>query len=200
MKITEKIQFKKPEISQLKKNIKAIDRKSKIVMVWCFQIIVTLALASTIALLFFQSVTIQESSMEPTIKIGEKYFMNRAIYKVKAPKRGDLIVFTTGSGDNTALHVRRVIGLPGEMIQIVDGKILINGQVYNEEQDFPVIKNPGLASGVVTLQNGEYFVLGDNRNKSEDSRYGDIGTVNKRYILGKLWFCISPLEEIGFTF
>lgn len=165
---------------------------------WFFEIAVTLAFAALTAIAMFQSVTMQESSMEPTLSVGNRYFMNRAIYKISEPERGDIIVFKTNASDDAALHIRRVIGLPGETIQIVGGRILINGETYKEGRDFPSISNPGLAESPVTLESGEYFVLGDNRNNSEDSRYGDIGLVKKRYIVGKLWFTISPVKEIGF--
>ena len=141
---------------------------------------------------------LEESSMEPTISVGDRYFMNRVIYRVSSPKRGDVIVFRTNASDDAALHIRRVIGLPGETVQIVDGQILINGETYKEGRDFPVISNPGMASSPVTLESGEYFVLGDNRNNSEDSRYGSIGKVNKKYITGKLWFKLFPVKSIGF--
>ena len=126
-------------------------------------------------------------------------FVNKLAYKASSPKRGDLIVFRTNASDDAALHIRRVIGLPGETVQITGGRILINGEVYNEGKDFPMITNPGLAATAVTLESGEYFVLGDNRNNSEDSRYADIGMVRKRYIVGKIWFTCSPFEKLGFT-
>ena len=75
---------------------------------------------------------------------------------------------------------------------------MINGEVYNENKNFPEISNAGLASDGVSLESGEYFVLGDNRNNSEDSRYGDIGNINKKYIVGKVWFVISPKDKFGF--
>ena len=124
-------------------------------------------------------------------------FVNKLAYKASSPKRGDIIVFRTNASDDAALHIRRVIGLPGETIQIVNGRILINGETYKEGKDFPTINNPGMAANAITLEAGEYFVLGDNRNNSEDSRYGDIGRVNKKYITGKLWFQISPKKDIG---
>lgn len=163
-----------------------------------FEIAVTLAFAALVAITMFQSVTMQESSMEPTLSVGDRFFMNRIIYRVSSPERGDIIVFRTNASDEAALHIRRVIGLPGETIQIVDGQILINGETYKEGRDFPVISNPGTAANPITLESGEYFVLGDNRNNSEDSRYGDIGIVNKRYISGKLWFTCYPVKKIGF--
>lgn len=174
------------------------DKKVRGALRLVFEIIVTLAFAALVGIAMFQSVTMQESSMEPTISVGDRYFMNRVIYRVSSPKRGDVIVFRTNASDDAALHIRRVIGLPGETVQIVDGQILINGETYKEGRDFPVISNPGMASSPVTLESGEYFVLGDNRNNSEDSRYGSIGKVNKKYITGKLWFKLFPVKSIGF--
>lgn len=165
---------------------------------WIFEIAVTLVFAAMVAVLMFQTVTMQESSMEPTLAVGERFFMNRAIYKVSSPKRGDIIVFRTNASDDAALHIRRVIGLPGETILIRNGRIYIDGEEYKEKDSYPEISNPGLAENGVTLKSGEYFVLGDNRNNSEDSRYADIGMVKKRYIVGKLWFICSPLDKAGF--
>lgn len=91
-----------------------------------------------------------------------------------------------------------MIGLPGETVQISNGAVLINGEVYNENKNFPEISNAGLASDGVSLESGEYFVLGDNRNNSEDSRYGDIGNINKKYIVGKVWFVISRKINLDF--
>ena len=163
-----------------------------------FEIAVTLAFAALVAIAMFQSVTMQESSMEPTLSVGDRFFINRVIYRVSSPQRGDIIVFRTNASDEAALHIRRVIGLPGETVQIGDGRILINGETYKEGRDFPTISNAGLAASPITLEAGEYFVLGDNRNNSEDSRYGDIGIVKKKYISGKLWFTCYPVKKIGF--
>lgn len=173
------------------------DKKVRNVVRWVFEIAVTLAFAALVAIMLFQSVTMQESSMEPTLAVGDRFFVNRIVYKISSPERGDIIVFRTNASDDAALRIRRVVGLPGETIQIVDGQILINGETYKEGKDFPTISNPGMAANAITLNSGEYFVLGDNRNNSEDSRYGDIGKVNKKYITGKLWFQIAPVKEMG---
>ncbi len=172
--------------------------KVRYVMRLLFEIAVTLAFAALVAIVMFQSVTMQESAMEPTISVGDKFFMNRAVYQLSDPKRGDIIVFKTNASDDAALHIRRIIGLPGETIQISGGQILIDGKTYREGKDFPAISNPGAAQNPITLESNEYFVLGDNRNNSEDSRYGDIGMVKKRYIVGKLWFTVSPMKKFGF--
>lgn len=186
-----------PKIQEAKEKLE--DEKVRGFMRWGFEIVVTLVLAAMVGIMLFQTVTMQESSMEPTIAVGDRFFINRVVYKFSSPKRGDLIVFRTNASDDAALHIRRVIGLPGETIQISGGRILIDGEAYKEGKDFPMISNPGLVSGSITLESGEYFVLGDNRNNSEDSRYADIGMVKKRYIAGKIWFTCAPFEKLGFT-
>lgn len=186
-----------PKIQEAKEKLE--DEKVRGFMRWVFESVVTLVLAAMVGIMLFQTVTMQESSMEPTIAVGDRFFINRVVYKFSSPKRGDLIVFRTNASDDAALHIRRVIGLPGETIQISGGRILIDGEAYKEGKDFPMISNPGLASSSITLESGEYFVLGDNRNNSEDSRYADIGMVKKRYIAGKIWFTCAPFEKLGFT-
>ena len=136
--------------------------------------------------------------MEPTYSVGQKFFVNRALYKIKSPKRGDVIVFKTSASDDAALHIRRVIGLPGETVQIKEGQIYINGNVYEENGAYQEIADGGLADSAITLESGECFVLGDNRNNSEDSRFSDIGNISKKYIVGKIWFTVSPKSKIGF--
>ena len=104
--------------------------------------------------------------MEPTIEVGDSFFMNRVIYKFSSPKRGDIIVFRDGCPATTRRFISgRVIGLPGETILIRNGKIYIDGEEYMESGNYPAVTNPGLAENGVTLNSGEYFVLGDNRKQ-----------------------------------
>ena len=79
------------------------------------------------------------------------------------------------------------------------GEIYIDGEEYEEDGDLPQITNPGLAENGVKLGSEEYFVLGDNRNNSEDSRFAEVQNVDKKYIEGKVWFCIYPADKIGFV-
>ena len=185
-----------PKIQEAKEKLE--DEKVRGFMRWVFEIVVTLVLAAMVGIMLFQTVTMQESSMEPTIEVGDRFFINRVIYKFSSPKRGDLIVFRTNASDDAALHIRRVIGLPGETIQISGGRILIDGEVYKEGKDFPMISNPGLASSSITLESGEYFVLGDNRNNSSDSRDPSVGIIQKKDIIGRAWLQIYPFDEFGF--
>ena len=164
----------------------------------CFEIIAAFLLGALVSVCLFQSVTMQESSMEPTLAVGQKFFVNRLGYRISEPKRGDIVVYKTSASDDAALHIHRIIGLPGETVQIVGGRVLINGGNLKETGDYPSISNAGLAASPLTLESGEYFVLGDNRNNSEDSRYGDIGVINSKYIVGKLWFRMSPVTALGF--
>ena len=174
------------------------DDRTRGIVKWVFEIIVTLVFAVLVAISAFQTVTLQESAMEPTYSVGQKFFVNRALYKIKSPKRGDVMVFKTSASDDAALHIRRVIGLPGETVQIKEGQIYINGNVYEENGAYQEIADGGLADSAITLESGEYFVLGDNRNNSEDSRFSDIGNISKKYIVGKIWFTVSPKSKIGF--
>ena len=196
---------KKINIENLKENKAVSEAREKLRndrtrgnVKWVFEIIVTLVFAVLVAISAFQTVTLQESAMEPTYSVGEKFFVNRALYKISSPKRGDVIVFKTSASDSAALHIRRVIGLPGETVQVKDGKIYINGKAYEENGAYQDMTDGGLANSAITLESGEYFVLGDNRNNSEDSRFSDIGNISKKYIVGKVWFTVSPKNKIGF--
>ena len=196
---------KKIKIEDMKDNRAVSEAREKLrddrtrgIVKWVFEIIVTLVFAVLVAISAFQTVTLQESAMEPTYSVGEKFFVNRALYKFSSPKRGDVIVFKTSASDSAALHIRRVIGLPGETVQVKDGQVYINGKVYEENGAYQDMTDGGLADSAVTLESGEYFVLGDNRNNSEDSRFSDIGNINKKYIVGKIWFTVSPKNKIGF--
>ena len=165
---------------------------------WILEIAIAVALAFAFSYYFCQKIVVQEGSMEPTLSAGDTVLIDTAAYKLGSPKRGDIIVFRSGEDEKSSLHVKRVIGLPGETIQIKDGQILINGETYVEKKNFPSITNPGLAEEPITLGGTEYFVLGDNRNNSEDSRHVDIGNVEKKNIVGKLWLVTSPFEKFGF--
>lgn len=126
-------------------------------------------------------------SMEPTLDSDQKILVNRFLYTISAPKRGDIIVFRPGGNPNSHYYVKRVVGMPGETIQIMDGKLYINGSVV-EDEGYDKIEDAGIAEKEVALGSNEYFVLGDNRNASEDSRSANIGSISRESIYGKAWF------------
>ena len=94
--------------------------------------------------------------------------------------------------------MKRVIGVPNDTVLIKDGAVYVNGALVEEAVDTAAILDPELAADEITLGDDEYFVLGDNRNNSEDSRYANIGNVKKEYIIGKAWFIVSPFQDFGF--
>lgn len=127
-------------------------------------------------------------SMEPSLHNGQEILMNRILYRISMPKRGDVIVFLPNGNQNTHFYVKRVVGLPGETVQIREGTVYIDGVLLAENELFDKIADPGIAQSELLLGSDEFFVLGDNRNSSEDSRSGNIGAVKKDSIIGKAWF------------
>ena len=130
-------------------------------------------------------------SMEPALHNGQEILMNRILYRISTPKRGDVVVFLPNGNQNTHFYVKRVVGLPGETVQIREGGVYIDGVLLEENELFDKIADPGIATNELHLENDEFFVLGDNRNSSEDSRSGNIGAVKKDTIIGKAWFHLA---------
>lgn len=127
-------------------------------------------------------------SMEPALHNGQEILMNRILYRISTPRRGDVIVFLPNGNQNTHFYVKRVVGLPGETVQIREGSVYIDEVLLEENELFDKIADPGIAQNELVLEGDEFFVLGDNRNSSEDSRSGNIGAVKKDDIVGKAWF------------
>lgn len=172
--------------------------KVKSVLLWIVEIIAVLVLGVVLAVGFGKTTVMQEGSMDPTLNAGDTLLINRTAYRFSSPKRGDIIVFKLSDDQKASTHIKRIVGLPGEAVQIKEGQILIDGEIYQEKQGFPMIQNAGMADQKITLKKDEYFVLGDNRNNSEDSRFADMGNIKEKNIIGKLWFVISPKDRFGF--
>ncbi len=130
-------------------------------------------------------------SMEPALHNGQEILMNRILYRISKPKRGDVVVFLPNGNQNTHFYVKRVVGLPGETVQIKEGNVYIDGVLLEENELFDEMADPGIAQNELLLSGDEFFVLGDNRNSSEDSRSGNIGAVKKDHIIGKAWFHLA---------
>ncbi len=167
------------------------------ILSWAFQILLVVLFAYVLVLFFGQTRINVGQSMDTTLSGGDTVLINSAAYQFKGPSRGDIIAFKPGGSGSAHSSIKRVIGLPGETVQIVDGVVQIDGRTYLEGKNFPVMTNPGLAAEAITLGSAEYFVLGDNRNNSEDSRFADVGLVERDAIEGKVWFVLSPSEHRG---
>ena len=136
------------------------------------------------------------SSMEPTLSDGDNLIVDKISYRLHDPERFDIIIFPYQYEENT-YYIKRIIGLPGETVYINDaGEIYINGTLLKENYGLETIQNPGLASEPITLGDDEYFVMGDNRNNSTDSRFASVGAIKRQDIIGKAWVRIYPFNKI----
>ena len=175
------------------------DGKTGIVReVLSFFLYVAIVVGITFLIIHFvgQRTYVSGSSMENTLSDGDNLIVDKITYRFSDPKRYDIIVFPYQYEENT-YFIKRIIGLPGETVQIVDGIIYIDGEALQESYGREVMKNSGLAADPVTLGEDEYFVLGDNRNDSTDSRDPSVGKIPRDRIIGRAWVRIWPLSKIG---
>lgn len=145
-----------------------------------------------------QRTLVSGDSMEPTLSDGDNLIVDKLTYRFQDPERFDIIVFPFQYAEKT-YYIKRIIGLPGETVKIdEEGKIYINGEVLKESYGREVIQkeNIGLAAEEILLGEDEYFVLGDNRNNSLDSRRPEVGNIKREDILGRTWVKIWPLSEM----
>ncbi|MBR5376518.1 MAG: signal peptidase I, partial [Lachnospiraceae bacterium] len=126
-------------------------------------------------------------SMSPGLVNGQEILIDRIVYNVLEPKRGDIIVFKPNGNENVHTYVKRVVGVPGDSVQIMNGMLFLNGQAQ-PDLFHDSIADPGMIAQELTLGTDEYFVMGDNCNSSEDSRTANIGNVRRESIIGKAWF------------
>lgn len=173
---------------------------SLIVIQYVGGVIFAVLLASLVYYYFGMSTWVVGSSMEPSVYEGEEVLIDRFSTLIKKPSRGDVIVFYPNGNESSHLSVKRVIGLPGETIYISEGRVYINNSLFEEDYSDIKITDSGIASGTIKLKDDEFFVLGDNRNNSEDSRSANLGTVSKDDIYGKIWFKKKcSLSDAGFV-
>ena len=146
-----------------------------------------------------QRTEVEGASMENTLHNGDNLIVDKLSYRFYDPERFDIIVFPFQFQDHT-YYIKRIIGLPGETVQIMDdGSIYINGEKLEENYGMEVIKPEtiGRAAEPIELGDDEYFVMGDNRNNSSDSRTDMVGNIKRENIIGKAWLRIWPVSDFG---
>ena len=151
---------------------------------WIVDIIVVIAFACYLIYSFGTRVQVSGSSMNPVLNSGDVVLMNRFVYDLGNPSRYDIAVFQK---ENSSYNLKRIIGLPGETVQIKDNLVYIDG----------IPLTTGVAEYPIELGDDEYFLLGDNRESSEDSRFSGIGMIKREQLTGKVWFKFQPIEEFG---
>lgn len=172
-------------------------REILVTIFYCFAAVL---LAFVLVFLVGMKISVIGVSMEPALYNGQEIFINRFIYKLFPPGRGDIVAFLPNGNQNSHYYLKRVVGLPGERLQIINGYVYIDGELLEEDDAYDKIADPGIAENEITLGSDEYFVLGDNRNNSEDSRSGNIGPVSRDTITGKAWFHFgSEKDTMGFV-
>ena len=152
-------------------------------------ILISLLFAFIIVYFFGMNTTVSGDSMNPGLLDEQKVLVDRFVYKLSQPSRGDVVIFLPNGNTNTHYYIRRVVAVPGDKVYIDGGILYVNdspSDVVTER-----ITDPGLASNEITLEQGTYFVLSDVLSDADDSRSANIGPVESRYIVGKVWLAFS---------
>ena len=168
---------------------------TKSVVIWAVELLLVCMLAVFLVAAFGQRVSTAGDSMAPALRNGDVLLINRAVYHLKSPARGDIVAFR--QEENGHFSVKRIVGLPGETVQISDGRILIDGKELTGDIYASDIEYAGAAEQPVKLGDDEYFVIGDNHTASDDSRLPSIGAVSRDEIYGEAWFVVSPGNDFG---
>ncbi len=160
-------------------------------------IVVALALVISLVITKFLAhhTSVDGSSMSPTLTDGDQLIVEQLSYYFHDPDRFDIVVFPISTEDD---YIKRIIGLPGETVQILNGQVYINGNLLTDDRyGAEMIEDPGVAADTIYLQPDEYFVLGDNRNASVDSRFPEVGLIHKKDIQGRAWLRFYPFGSFG---
>ena len=135
-------------------------------------------------------------SMMPTLHNGDNLLVDKLTYRFRDPERYEIVVFPYKHEENV-YYIKRIIGLPGETVQVLDGSVYIDGEKLEKDYGAELMEDPGIAAEPIELGEGEYFVLGDNRNHSSDSRMASVGVLKREDLVGRAWVRIWPLDQIG---
>ena len=163
---------------------------------WIVYIAVIIGLTWLIITFVGQRTRVSGHSMEATLHDGDNLIVDKLSYRFRDPKRFEIIVFPYRHKENT-YYIKRIIGLPGETVLVKDGYVYIDGEKLDENYGLEVMEDAGIAAEPIELGEDEYFVLGDNRNHSSDSRDPSVGILHIDELIGRAWIRIWPLDSIG---
>ena len=194
--IPNKRAYTRPEPTSRTLDFRRSRKKKDYSSLWHFLILAAeiLAVAAAAYLIvesFATQVTMTEESMEPQIGVSDSLLIDKVAYKLKAPKAGDVIAFLPSGNLSGRYSIKRVVAVPGQTVVIKSGIVYVDNKAYTAPVETTAINDAGLASATITLGKDEYFVLGDNRDVSEDSRYQSVGNVLRSQIKGKIWFDVT---------
>ena len=183
-----------------KKKVLTLDLVKELLS-WVFYTAFAFFVAFVLVTAFGKRVRTIGDSMETALYNGQSVLVDKIVYKLFSPSKDDVIVFLPNGNEKSHYYIKRVVAVPGETVQIKDGVLYVNGEaVLDDEHDYDKMEDAGIAENEIKLGNGEFFVLGDNRNSSEDSRSANIGVVKLSTIAGKAWFCYgSESGKNGFV-
>lgn len=166
------------------------------VLDWVIYIGIVLLLSWLIVTFVGVRTVVDGQSMEPTLQDGNNLIVDKLSYRFRDPKRYEIIVFPYKYEENT-YYIKRIIGLPGETVQVKDGEVYIDGELLGEDYGAEPMEDAGIAAEPIQLGDDEYFVLGDNRNHSSDSREPSVGVLKREDLIGRAWIRIYPFDEMG---
>ena len=172
---------------------------AKVVVIWAVEILILCMAAVFLVLAFGERVSVAGDSMNPVLKNGDIVLINRLAYGIKSPSRGDVVAFQPNGDEDAHYQIKRIVGLPGETVQITDGSVYIDGEQVTDHVYVIGIDYAGLAEEPLELGKDEYFVMGDNASASDDSRTPEIGNVSRDDIYGKVWFEAGFGDNFGFV-
>lgn len=172
------------------------ERELHEVLGWIIYLLIVVCATYLIVTYVGQRTKVSGDSMQATLQDGDNLIVDKISYRFRDPKRFEIIVFPYRYADDT-YYIKRIIGLPGETVQIIDGYVYIDGEQLDENYGLEVMNDPGNAANPIVLGADEYFVLGDNRNCSADSREPNVGVLHRHELIGRAWVRIWPLKSIG---
>lgn len=190
-------ELKREQIQERREQLKRSSKVFREIIGWIVYIMVVICATYLIVTYVGQRTKVSGPSMESTLQNGDNLIVDKISYRFKDPERFDIIVFPYQYAEDT-YYIKRIIGLPGETIQIVNGHVFIDGKYLDEDiYGKEVIDETkyGIAEEAIELGEDEYFVMGDNRNHSSDSRDPSVGVLTRDQLIGRAWIRVYPFDN-----